>query len=118
MEILKRNLDVGQIVWYFPEPSLSEDGLDFHNKKVTMQELKFDGFQESRGAKAAVFNRVDGGRTKRFYDSIKGILYHTEDEAKVAFENKVVVLKKKVLKNSIKMIARLESNIAILETEV
>ena len=117
--ILKRNLVEGQIVYFFPQPGVKENGIELYNKKSTIQELEFLEISKRHGVQCVYFYKVGtNGAKKKFYDSIKGLLYHSHDEAKQAFDEQLIEAKKKILVNIRKQMIKLEKLEEALQEEL
>jgi len=113
--ILKKNLEVGQVVYYYQKPELTSDGVDYRGKKTTIQKLTFKEFYTGRYNGECTLFLNEKGQKKKFYDSIKGLLYHTELEAQEAFDLEIQKLKLQIVKNAKKQIIKLEKIISIYE---
>ena len=69
--ILKKNLKEGQVVYYFQQPDLTSDGIDYRGKKTTIQKLTFETFYTGRYNGECTLFLNEKGQKKKFYDSIK-----------------------------------------------
>ncbi len=114
--ILKRNLTPNQRVFYFHKPSLTSDGLDFRGKKTKITELEFLEIKNHGGV---YFLKVGTNNAKqKFYDGIKGLLYHTTDEAQQALDEHIIELKKQIIQNIAKTTVKLAERSATLTKEL
>ena len=116
--ILKRNLQEGQVVYYFTPPCISSDGLDYHNKKSTIQRLEFQEFYTGRHSGKCTLFLNEKGIKRKFYDSIKGLMFHTQDEAINAFNKQTVDVKIIMLNNTKKYIKKMQKQADTLEAEL
>ncbi len=113
--ILKRNLQEGQVVYYFTPPVISSDGLDYHNKKSAIQRLEFQEHYVGRHSGKCTLFLNEKGTKRKFYDSIKGLMFHTEEEAKNAFAKQTIDVKTGILNNTKKHIVKMQKQVHTLE---
>ncbi len=116
--ILKRNLQEGQVVYYFTPPAISSDGLDYHNKKSAIQRLEFQEFYTGRHSGKCTLFLNEKGIKRKFYDSIKGLMFHTQDEAVNAFNKQTINIKTIMLGNTKKHIKKMQKQVDTLETDL
>lgn len=116
--ILKRNLQPGQVVYYFTPPAISSDGLDYHNKKSAIQRLEFQEFYNGRHNGKCTLFWNEKGIKRKFYDSIKGLMFHTEDEAVHAFHKQTIDVKTIMLNNTKKHIKKMQKQADMLEADL
>ena len=106
LSILKNKLTEIVEDRYFKQPSLINGKLEVLGLKTKVEPLQF--IEIHRGV--TYFLRASGSR-KKFYDSIKGLLYHTKEEADIALEKQLKELHEQAIKNNLREITKIQKRI-------
>lgn len=100
--VLKKTLQKGDVVYFATSPKIVDEtkirGLQNKVEKLTFYMI------DDRGV---VFFEKENGSMKKFYDSIKGVLFKTHEEAELDRRRKKVSVMNQVRKNIDKELKRL-----------